>query len=715
MWIARIWYLLLLLAAAVGFAGVAELPGFRDARVIEVADRAATLEAELIRNAVAASRDAARHAAHLAARTPRLQAALVESDPPLPPEARQSVLTQALAGAQTPNRQLIITDAQGAMLAASKGVDGAKLVQDPAIKRAIAGTASVRLRGDRWMAAVPLPKPARGALIALSPGPADAAVRAHAQAQPSTAPSTLVVLLDDAPVAGAPEAATREALVKAARPDSPEPITLSDARLRTRKYAVSSAPGMHLLLAWPVDAPTRFKDTGGPIAALTRGLQAMPEVAIFAGLAVLLWLVGVIIGNLRRAAVVRQVGAQIDLIAAGPELEPIELGDVPAWTRPVADAANQSAAAARQRMQSVMQARLDQLALAPSEVSAERPLDEPLPPDSSAPKSRPVARSDAPRPQDRASASQSGPDSSAPPPPTAPQGFDEVPTMQDVGLPSLPPPVGPPPDLDDSQDGPTMNRRASSAPPSRSPFAESQPPDGAGSAEGTTELPARRMGVFKNMPATSNPPAHLPPMSSAPPADPPPPTYADETIDRRGHGLSSAPPPAIEDAELSTDESGVWDMSLPGVSAEPTSTIDSIELPRPTAGSLLDQLRAKNALEPQSRGGDRTVVRPIPMALLDASTNNDSDRTAVGPAPTAPEGRDALERYYEQVFQEFLEIKRTCGEPTGGVQYRGFRAKLVRTRKSLMERFNCVDVRFRVYVKDGRAALKAAPILDEQA
>ena len=32
-----------------------------------------------------------------------------------------------------------------------------------------------------------------------------------------------------------------------------------------------------------------------------------------------------------------------------------------------------------------------------------------------------------------------------------------------------------------------------------------------------------------------------------------------------------------------------------------------------------------------------------------------------------------------------------------------------------MDRFNCVDVRFRVYVKDGRAALKAAPILDEDA
>lgn len=733
MWIARIWYLLLLLAAAVGFAGVVDLPAHRDARVIEMTDRAADLSADLIRNAVAASRDAVRNAAKLAASAPRLHAALAEQDPPLPPDVRRGLVGQALTAHAAGGQEFVVVDGAGQLLGASKGVDAAAIAKDPAAKQAAGGTPVVRMRGQRWMAAVPLPKPARGAMITLSKGPVDVATQTHKQVQIDGKHSVIMVLFDGKVIAGGGnasmsegEASMREAYVKFAKPDAATQVE----GMRARKYAVSGAPGMQLILAWETDPPTQFKDTGGIVAVLTRGLQKMPEVAIFGALALLVWLLGVIVGNLRRAAVVRRVSAQVDLIAAGPEIEPIAMGDVPAWMRPLADSANESAASARHRMQSVMQSRIDQLSLAPSEVSAERPLNEPLPSkqmraitESSAPKRRPKASS-APPLRDRSSAPRHMPDSSAPPARQAApkRSFDAAPTMQDVGLggdSSLPPPVGPPPDLDDSQDEPTINLRPSSVPPPRSPFADSEPPEASQEhsrgAEGTTELPSRRMGVFKAMPATSNPPAHLPPMASDPPADPPSPAEADETIDRRHHGLSSAPPPAIEDAELSTDglESGVWDMSLPGLDAEPTSTLDSIELPRPTAGSLLDQLRAKNVLEPQNRGGDRTVVRPIPMALLDASTSSDSDRTAVGPAPTAPEGRDALERYYEQVFQEFLEIKRTCGEPTGGVQYRGFRAKLVRTRKSLMDRFNCVDVRFRVYVKDGRAALKAAPILDE--
>jgi hypothetical protein len=254
-------------------------------------------------------------------------------------------------------------------------------------------------------------------------------------------------------------------------------------------------------------------------------------------------------------------------------------------------------------------------------------------------------------------------------------------------------------------------------PPVRSPFSESVPPDAwkEHAAEGTTELPKRRMGAAADAADGSRGASIVDPPTrplSLPPAD----EDSLATFDRRV--ILGSTPPAIEDAEQTGDDvdSALWDMSLLGVDPEPTATMDSIDLPRARkqAGSLLAQLRSKGALEPQPSGGDRTVVRAIPMALLDASTT-DSDRTAVGPAPTAPAGRDALERYYEQVFEEFLQVKRTCGEPTGGIEYRGFRTKLVRTRGSLMDRFNCVDVRFRVYVKDGRAALKAAPILDENA
>ncbi len=47
--------------------------------------------------------------------------------------------------------------------------------------------------------------------------------------------------------------------------------------------------------------------------------------------------------------------------------------------------------------------------------------------------------------------------------------------------------------------------------------------------------------------------------------------------------------------------------------------------------------------------------------------------------------------------------------------FRKFRAKLIRTRAQLVEKFKCRDVRFRVYVKEGKAALKASPVLEEDA
>lgn len=763
MWIARAWYLLILLACAVGFAGVVGLPGHRDARVIQMRDRAADLEADLLRTAVRAARDEARQVARLAANSPRLATALTEQDPPLPPEVKRSLLQQALAEMSEGERRFVLVDGEGALLAASKGADGAAVAKDPQVKPALKDTVTVSLRAGRWMAAVPLPKPNRGALVALIPGPVGTATRAHAEAQPEQQPSRLVVLLDEKPVGGLADPALRETLAKAADKTKPAAIDIDDAPHHTRRYAVPAAPGMSVVLAWPLDPPTRLADAGGLGGVFGRGLSQMPELVVFGGVALLAWLLGLIIANAARSKALRRLAAEVDLVAAGPELEPIDLGQQPAWLRHLADRANESAAAARQRMQATMQTRIDQLKLAPSEVSAERPMDDPVP----SRRLRAVQTSEPP-----AAEAERSVDTSTPPP--APAPIDDA--------------------LDDEAS--TINHVPSDS-PRMSPFADLDEQINEAEGEGTTELPARRMGATRpqpqseqpaDSPATTDGPLSDGPLSDRSPSDGPladrplsdrplsdgplpriehrsewsvsdrfradddapgsaPPSPLDPllsprpgvkdvatvqkrpkssapvpaieddeeslaTIDHRGRPLLKSTPPAIEDAEASTDLEA-WDMSMSGLDDDAASTVDSIQLPRPAGGgSLLAQLRDKQALDPKPAGGDRTVVRPIPMALLDATAGRDPDRTAVGPAPTAPAGRDALERYYEQIFEEFLEIKKRCGEPAA-VEYRRFRARLVRTRKTLMERFNCVDVRFRVYVKDGRAALKAAPILDE--
>jgi hypothetical protein len=69
--------------------------------------------------------------------------------------------------------------------------------------------------------------------------------------------------------------------------------------------------------------------------------------------------------------------------------------------------------------------------------------------------------------------------------------------------------------------------------------------------------------------------------------------------------------------------------------------------------------------------------------------------------------------YFRSVFDQFLATKQQCGEATTGLTYTKFADKLIKNRDDLMAKTGCREVRFTVYVKDGKAALKATPVKDE--
>jgi hypothetical protein len=79
------------------------------------------------------------------------------------------------------------------------------------------------------------------------------------------------------------------------------------------------------------------------------------------------------------------------------------------------------------------------------------------------------------------------------------------------------------------------------------------------------------------------------------------------------------------------------------------------------------------------------------------------------PRGSAPRG----EPYFKQIFDQFIAVKRSCNEPTAGLIYERFAEKLVKNREDLMLKTGCREVRFTVYVKDGKAALKATPVKDD--
>jgi len=65
---------------------------------------------------------------------------------------------------------------------------------------------------------------------------------------------------------------------------------------------------------------------------------------------------------------------------------------------------------------------------------------------------------------------------------------------------------------------------------------------------------------------------------------------------------------------------------------------------------------------------------------------------------------------WRSVFNDFVALKQQCGEATEGFTYEKFEANLKKSRDRLVQNHGAKRVKFSVYVKDGRAALKANPI-----
>jgi len=80
----------------------------------------------------------------------------------------------------------------------------------------------------------------------------------------------------------------------------------------------------------------------------------------------------------------------------------------------------------------------------------------------------------------------------------------------------------------------------------------------------------------------------------------------------------------------------------------------------------------------------------------------------VATAAPPPSSGDPKEPYYREIFEEFLQVKIACGEPTAGFTFEKFVKKLQKNTQDILDKHSDVrDVQFTVYVKDGKAALKA--------
>ena len=111
--------------------------------------------------------------------------------------------------------------------------------------------------------------------------------------------------------------------------------------------------------------------------------------------------------------------------------------------------------------------------------------------------------------------------------------------------------------------------------------------------------------------------------------------------------------------------------------------------------------------------------RPQPVAMgksqvVPIEQDDDEEDTRVADSPQA---RDAAVMgslddagQYRAIYDEFLALKVKCGESVENLTYDRFLTKLRSNRDALIAKHGCKAVKFQVYIKDGKAALKASPV-----
>jgi hypothetical protein len=141
-------------------------------------------------------------------------------------------------------------------------------------------------------------------------------------------------------------------------------------------------------------------------------------------------------------------------------------------------------------------------------------------------------------------------------------------------------------------------------------------------------------------------------------------------------------------------------------------SVDDVAAPPPMSESKPSQPSVPSVPEDEA---PTTAVKPAapsaakPPPPLAAPGKPPPPRGAPG-KPPPPKAAEDPEARYKAIYKEFFDLKTACGESTDGLTFDRFRATLKKQEDAITERTKCSHVDFRVYVKEGKAALKATPV-----
>ncbi|HKE18987.1 MAG TPA: MXAN_5187 family protein [Kofleriaceae bacterium] len=222
---------------------------------------------------------------------------------------------------------------------------------------------------------------------------------------------------------------------------------------------------------------------------------------------------------------------------------------------------------------------------------------------------------------------------------------------------------------------------------------------------------------------------------------PPPPPPSEFRFTDGGSGVRASSPGPVPGVGPSFSAAGAAQLAAPAVpptdERTPPPPVSLPPMAKGPAGKAPAQRppvpRGRLATPPAARGPEGSGAGPsyqneYPSGTAPSgrtqqiSIEDDEEDTVVaagrGPAGVAIAGAAAGTgsaqaddgAQYRAIFDEFVALKRRCGESIDNLTYERFLAKLRANREALIAKHGCRTVKFQVYVKDGKAALKASPV-----
>jgi hypothetical protein len=123
----------------------------------------------------------------------------------------------------------------------------------------------------------------------------------------------------------------------------------------------------------------------------------------------------------------------------------------------------------------------------------------------------------------------------------------------------------------------------------------------------------------------------------------------------------------------------------------------------------LDDVAVTEKSPPRPPPAPKRAPEPLPEPEPEVAPASVAATASVLASGTAGGDFDELDDW-RRVYEEFLGLKRQCGEETSSLTFEKFKGTLQRNKDALVARHNCSRVKFTVYVKEGKAALKASPV-----